>query len=143
MINAGELLTEVRPCSENELTVIKYYISQLSLDSIELRHQEFLTARISDKIVGFGRIRNYSGCCELCSLGVLEEFRLKGIGRNLVSELVQKSEMPLYVVTVIPEFFRRFGFIETLTYPEAIAQKLSYCKSSLSVPESYHVMLFN
>jgi len=73
-------------------------------------------------------------------LGVAKSQRLKGIGSRLVHEIITKSKKPLFVVTVIPEFFQKFGFKEVNNYPEDLSYKLEYCQTSLSVPEPYVVM---
>lgn len=93
-------------------------------------------------MVGFGRIRNRENCCELCSLGVTEPERLKGIGKQLVQSLIKQAKQPLYLVCIIPAYFEPFGFDEVEEYPEAMQEKLNYCTSELVVPEKYVVMKF-
>lgn len=121
---------------------IKRLIEAFELDGRQLQASEFLAAVSGDSLVGFGRIREYEDCSELCSLGVTEPLRYKGIGSHLVRELVQKARQPLFLVCIIPEFFEPLGFRITAHYPTRLQQKLDYCREALSVPEDYVVMKY-
>ena len=96
----------------------------------------------NSELVGFGRIRQRENCYELCSLGVIEPERLKGVGKQLVQALIKKAGKPLYLVCIIPEYFKPFGFVVVEEYPEAMQEKLNYCISELVVPEKYVVMKY-
>jgi len=122
--------------------LIKTYIQNFELDNRELSKEEFLVATSNHELVGFGRIRQRDNCSELCSLGVIEPERLKGVGKQLVQALIQKATEPLYLVCIIPTFFEPFGFVVVEEYPEAMQEKLNYCTSELVVPEKYVVMKF-
>lgn len=128
--------------SAQQFNGIVRLIGQFELDDRELLPTQFLAAVSQDTLLGFGRIRNYGFCSELCSLGVVEPQRHKGIGSLLVQKLIQKAQQPLYLVCIIPEFFEPFGFKSTADYPPELAQKLAYCRESLSVPEEYVVMKY-
>ena len=132
--------SDITLCSKNDFLIVKKLISDYCLDDNDLQPEQFLIAVVENKIAGFGRLRNYSVCSELCSLGVVEELRLKGIGSLLSHSLIAKNQLPLYTVTIIPEFFEKFGFKLTESYPIEIEQKVKYCTSVLSVPEKYVVM---
>jgi N-acetylglutamate synthase-like GNAT family acetyltransferase len=96
-------------CSAEDFLRVKKYISEFCLDDNDLKPEQFLVAKHGAELVGFGRLRSYSGCSELCSLGVVEAYRKKGVGSQLSKTLIRKSNSPLYTVTVIPEFFERLG----------------------------------
>jgi N-acetylglutamate synthase-like GNAT family acetyltransferase len=134
------LNVNISACTEIEFPLIKELIAEFCLDDNDLQSSQFLVAKYDDKIVGFGRLRQYPTCSELCSLGVIEDKRLKGVGRQLTLALIKKATFPLYLVAIIPDFFTRFGFTEISDFPSEIGTKLNYCKESLSVPEPYVVM---
>jgi N-acetylglutamate synthase-like GNAT family acetyltransferase len=134
---------EVLTCNENELTRVKDLVSDMSLDNNDLNEEQFIVAKRDDEIFGFGRLRTYNDCQELCTLGVIEPERLRGIGRGLARRLIKKSNKPLYVVTVIPEFFKKLGFTVVDLYPTPIRAKMNYCTDALWVPESYVAMVFS
>lgn len=137
-----ELLSgvNVSQCQETDFAEVEKLIELLQLDNNDLNYNQFLVAKYQDKIIGFGRLRNYSSSNELCSLGVVEPHRFKGVGTELAKSLIKRSNKPLFVVTIIPSFFNRLGFIETSTFPVEIGQKISYCTSSLPVEETYIAM---
>lgn len=112
------------------------------LDNRELNIEQFLIAEIKEELIGFGRIRMRESCSELCSLGVIESERMKGVGKQLVLSLIQKSKAPLYLVCIIPSFFEPLGFIVVDEFPDAMQEKLNYCTSELIVPEKYVVMKY-
>lgn len=128
--------------SAQQFSEITRLIGQFELDERGLQSTQFLAALSEDTLLGFGRIRNYDGCSELCSLGVVEPQRHKGIGSQLVQKLIQKAQLPLYLVCIIPEFFEPLGFKHTAEYPRELGEKLDYCREALSVPEEYVVMKY-
>lgn len=128
--------------TQKEFEHVVGFINRFELDNRFLQHQQFLAGFIKKDLVGFGRIRNHSDCSELCSLGVLEPQRLKGIGKELVKELVKKAVGPLYLVCIIPDYFEALGFKTVRKYPQAMQDKLEYCTQELVVPEPYVVMRY-
>lgn len=127
-------------CAKEDFPAVKAHIAELSLDDNDLEPEQFLIAKTGEEIVGFGRLRTYPDSCELCSLGVVEKFRRQGVGSELSRALIQKSDRPLYLVTIIPEFFKKLGFNVIREFPSEIKVKLNYCSSALPVPETYMVM---
>lgn len=131
---------QIKPCSIEDFELVKAYIQTFELDNRQLQAEEFLIAYYQEHLVGFGRIRNYSDCSELCSLGVIEPERMKGIGSQLCQALIKKARHPLYLVCIIPDFFTSLGFDITNHYPEPLKNKLNYCTQDLPVEETYVVM---
>ncbi len=100
-------------------------IEQLQLDSLHLNHEQFIVAKYQERIIGFGRLRQYPDALELCSLGVLPDYRNNGISRLLVSSLLDRAgEKSVYVVCIIPDYFKKFGFAETTAFPESLKEKI-------------------
>ncbi len=73
-------------------------------------------------------------------MGVLPECRRKGIGTAITQKLIEKATADCYLVSIIPEFFKKIGFEETEHFPLELQNKLTYCTQSLVVPETYVVM---
>ena len=118
------------------------FIQKFELDNRDLLKEEFLVAICRAELVGFGRIRVREKCSELCSLGVIEPERSKGIGKQLVQALIKNTTDPLYLVCIIPQFFEPFGFVIVEEFPLEMQEKLNYCTSELVVPEKYVVMKY-
>lgn len=129
--------------SNSQFKLIENLINKFELDSRGLLPEEFVIIENEEIILGFGRIREHASCSELCSLGVIEPKRFKGYGKRLVTALIKKATKPLYLVCIIPDYFRPFGFELVSNYPLEMQEKINYCNSELSVPEKYVVMKFN
>jgi N-acetylglutamate synthase-like GNAT family acetyltransferase len=130
-----------RTPTENEFLLIRNYIEQFELDDRDLKQEEFTAAFRENELVGFGRLRFHSDCTELCSLGVVTQYRRKGIGKGVVKELIKRAEKNIHLVCIIPEYFSPFGFQIAENFPASIQNKIDYCTSELVVPEKYVAML--
>ncbi|MEO6903624.1 MAG: GNAT family N-acetyltransferase [Bacteroidia bacterium] len=128
-----------RPTTK-EFEQIKNYIQQLELDNRNLKQAQFIVATSNKKVVGFGRLLQLTDCMELCSLGVVPLYRRKGIGKKIIGELISQTSQPIYLVSIIPDFFLLFGFKKTENYPTTIQSKLIYCANVLADTEEYVVM---
>ncbi|MFL5765079.1 MAG: GNAT family N-acetyltransferase [Bacteroidia bacterium] len=133
---------ELRAPNDHEFQQIGNYIRDFELDDRLLKKEEFSAAFRQNELIGFGRLRNHSDCVELCSLGVVTPHRRQGIGRAIVQELIRRAPGDVHLVCVIPEFFLPFDFKVVQDFPLSIQDKLTYCRSSLAVPETYVAMLF-
>lgn len=131
---------KISACTEKHFETVKQSVQDLQLDDREMIPEQFLVAEENGQVIGYVRSRSYSEFSELCTLGVPEAFRSRGVAVSLVSAFLKKSNRPLYVVTVIPEFFAKLGFEICEDYPFQIHQKLGYCKGSLAVEDPYVVM---
>ena len=125
-----------------EFDLIKQLINLYELDNRDLHIEQFLVAKENNQLLGFGRIKTHKECDELCSLGVLETMRRRGIAKLLVKVTVEMAVRPIYLVCIIPEYFKKLGFVIVNHFPDEIEHKLNYCTSELQVPEKYVVMKF-
>lgn len=139
---------EVVLCNGKNFQIVKQHIKEMQLDNRMLAAEQFVVSLLQNDVIGFGRLRNYSLCSEIGSIGVLTKYRGKGVGKKIVTKLIENfyainrnRKKELYVVTIIPAYFQKFGFrvIED-PWPKEIVDKYSYCTKSLSVPEKYVVM---
>lgn len=65
---------------------------------------------------------------ELCSLGVEEKFRGRGAARQLVRALIRQTSRDIYLATLIPEFFEKFGFTRSGTVPPSMVKDPEWCE---------------
>jgi N-acetylglutamate synthase-like GNAT family acetyltransferase len=133
-------LPVIRPCDLKYFKTVKKYIHEFELDDRALHKQQFLVLVKDEKLLAFGRLRQYAHFTEMCSLGVLSQFRNKGMGKKLVQALADAAHQPIYLVCVIPAFFESLGFTRCDVFPCEIREKLEYCVQSLTVPTKYVVM---
>lgn len=127
-------------CSKEDFERVVELIAEMQLDNNDLQPSQFIVAKNENVLVGFGRLRTYENCQELCSLGVIEASRNRGVGTLIAEALKERSTKPLYAVTIIPGYFKRMGFVQVDNFPKEIVAKVNYCIGSLPVPETYVAM---
>lgn len=117
----------IRPAAPADLTAI----SRL-LDAADLRYSaetldHFTVAEVNGLIAGVVRLEEYPDFYFLTSLGVLPAREKQGIASALLQALLKGRAKPVYLYTIIPGFFRRFGFRETAPVPGLPAKEIYGC----------------
>ncbi len=103
----------VRKASSEDMADIAKLVASVGGDLEDLQAEQFVVAQQgSGVVIGCGRLKPYSGFCELASLAVTPEWRASGVGREIVDELLKMQDGPIYLLCEdeVVEFFRRFGF---------------------------------
>lgn len=81
-------------------------------------------------ILGCGRLRPYPDFCELASMAVAREAQARGVGRGIVSSLLERYKGPVYLICEdnVVDFFRRFAFglIPETDMPAGLRPKWEY-----------------
>ena len=95
----------------------------MALDMSNLDRKQFIIRVVSKEIVGFIRIKEYGKIKELATLGVPRKFRKSGIGKSLI-QYSQTLAPSFYLVTVIPEYFTKFGFKMVVNIPKELKAKV-------------------
>ena len=114
MVSPEQFNCIVEPARPGDLPAIAELVAAVGGDLEDLLAEQFLVGREHQgKIVGCGRLKPYSGFCELASLAVDGEWRNSGVGRSIVADLVTWYEGPIYLICEddVVDFFRRFGFV--------------------------------
>lgn len=106
----------ISEAKKKDFPYIQEKLKKYLLDSSNAEWRHFFVARMKDRIVAFGRIIDHGEFQEIASFGVDYYHRKKGIGKEMLSFLVQEAKRinarkPLYGVTHVPEFVSSCGFI--------------------------------
>ena len=77
--------------------------------------RDFVVAEEDGRLVGAGARRTvWEDWGEICSLAVVEGHRGKGFGRDIAESLLSQATLlglgRVFVLTYIPDFFRKLGF---------------------------------
>ncbi|MBI5597356.1 MAG: GNAT family N-acetyltransferase [Elusimicrobia bacterium] len=115
-----------RAPTPSDLPFIKEKVASWSLDPDSLDAGTWLVAADPSGPIAFGRLKPHKDFLELADIGVLPERRKSGIATRLINALLALPRtQPLWLATQIPDFFRKFGFVEDSNAPEALREKIS------------------
>lgn len=114
---------------------VERLVRKLNLDDAGMTPEQFMVCMSGDMVRGIGRIQQHAECLELCSLGVDEPFRGQGIGRSLVVALLHGLHDTVYVVTDIPAYFAKLGFLPSAAVMPSLEDKRRRCIEQLACNE--------
>jgi N-acetylglutamate synthase-like GNAT family acetyltransferase len=122
---------KVRPAQVTDIFAIEGLLVSADGDLENLAEDQFVVAEDEDgAILGCGRLRPYPDFCELASLAVDQEVRARGVGRVIVSSLLERYQGPIYLICEdnVVDFFRRFRFecIPETDMPAGLRPKWEY-----------------
>ena len=122
---------KVRPAQVTDKPAIDGLLVSVDGDREYLPEDQFVVAEDEDgAILGCGRLRPYPDFCELASLAVAQDARAGGVGRGIVSGLLELYQGPIYLVCEdnVVDFFRRFRFecIPETDMPAGLYPKWEY-----------------
>ena len=117
----------MRRATEADLPQIAILAKKYSLDYPGMSAEDFFVAVERGKILGICALRQHESCEELCSLGVEEGHRGQGVGRSLVLAVSRQAKTDLYLATVIPEYFQKFGFERASNTPVSMIKSPDWC----------------
>ncbi|MCC7302453.1 MAG: GNAT family N-acetyltransferase [Bacteroidia bacterium] len=115
----------------------------MDLDVQNFCIRDFCVVRKGTSIVGFGRLRAYTGFREVATVGVVEEERSRGVGSEVVKRLLEGKQEAIYLTCVIPGFFSRLGFAPVREFPTELIAKYDFCRSFGYSESEVHVMKYN
>jgi N-acetylglutamate synthase-like GNAT family acetyltransferase len=70
-------------------------------------------------LLGLLRIGRYGDVCYLSEVGIIPNRRHEGLGSRLLDDVLKGIDWYVYLYTVIPDYFDRFGF-EVVAPPTSI-----------------------
>jgi len=125
------MVWQVRAAQATDMAAIEALVTAADGDLEGLCADQFVVAEGEDgTILGCGRLRPYPEFCELASLAVAKENRVKGVGREIVDSLLSRFQGPIYLICEddVVEFFRRFKFepIPETEMPAGLRPKWEY-----------------
>jgi N-acetylglutamate synthase-like GNAT family acetyltransferase len=140
-------MAELRKARQADMMQINSVAKEYDLDSNDMSFEQFIVAEESGRIVGFGRLLPHEGCIELGTIGVVEEYRGKGIARKIINYLIdivragravpagrQDRPQQIYLTTLIPSFFEQFGFKRLdAAPPDCMIRKKEWCEGCTKV----------
>jgi N-acetylglutamate synthase-like GNAT family acetyltransferase len=126
--NAGIIVTvRIRKARKADFPQILKLARSYDLDYSGMDADDYWVAEEEGLIRGICGRKKHPDCLELCSLGVDESYRSRGLARQLVLALLRETNEDIYLATVIPGFFGRFGFVGARRLPASMIKKSEWC----------------
>ena len=118
----------IRPARRSDQAQIIELLKELDLYYAGLELNDFWVAEEHCKIISTAQLEVFPEFCFLSSVGVKQTEQKHGIGQALLTELFSqcKNQKPVYLYTIIPDFFAKFGFKSTTDLPSQIPGKERY-----------------
>lgn len=132
----------ITKATQADMATIQEHARAFNLDCENMKTEEFRVAKEGKELMGFGRLHDYGGFVEISTVGVISKEQNKGIGTVMTDALIQQAKKDIYLVTVIPGYFRKFGFEILKDFPEALRNKYDFCRSTVCDKEETFVMKY-
>jgi N-acetylglutamate synthase-like GNAT family acetyltransferase len=103
-----------RQATKNDSGAIRALISRVGINPLSLAWQRFLLViDEKDTLIGCGQIKPHGdGTRELASIAVTPDYQSKGIGKQIISRLMEKESPPVYLTcrSNLGSYYQQFGF---------------------------------
>lgn len=103
-------MLNIRQATDKDNPQILKLLKELDLYYEGLKLKDFWVAEKEEKIIGTAQLEEISDFIFLGSLGVDPKEQHKGTASHLLSIATKDTMKPIYLYTIIPEFFKRHGF---------------------------------
>jgi len=118
----------IRKAKKPDFSNVIRLAQKYDLDYTSLEADDFWVAEEGKTILGIVGLKKHKDCLELCSLGVDGIYRNRGIAKRLVLALLKKAKENVYLATIIPGFFEKFGFEKASSIPVSMIKRSDWCK---------------
>lgn len=119
-------MLNIRPATEKDYDQILKILKELDLFYPALVLKGFWVAEEDKKIISTVQLEEHPDFVYLGSLAVIPECRKKKIATALLNESLKDIRKNIYLYTIIPEFFKKFGFQVTSSPPTTLPSKIRY-----------------
>ncbi len=118
----------IRIARPEDFPAIRKVAAPLGLDYTGMEKAPFWLAEDEGRIMGIVSLLTHPDCRELVSLGVDPDARKAGLGGKLIETVMAAAGTDVYLATVIPHYFERYGFVRTLRVPPGMAKDPAWCE---------------
>ncbi|NQT29523.1 MAG: GNAT family N-acetyltransferase [Candidatus Saganbacteria bacterium] len=120
-------MLKIRKATDKDYPEVLEILEKLDLYYSTLEPEDFFVAEKEDKIVGCVQLQKHKDFLFLGSLATIEEERNSGVARALLKSLTKGDSPPIYLYTIIPEFFEKFGFKASSSHPNLPSKNQYEC----------------
>ncbi|OGC32566.1 hypothetical protein A2311_04450 [candidate division WOR-1 bacterium RIFOXYB2_FULL_48_7] len=115
----------IRPATRQDEPVILRILKELDLYYQSQRIEDFFLLEEAGQVVGLAQLKEFPKYYFLSSLGIIPSHQHRGLAAFILQELFLIAKKDIYIYTVIPEFFERFGF-QSIPQTSGLPSKKSY-----------------
>ena len=118
----------VRTTTAIDAPHVERLLRELDLDHPQLVMDNFWIAEEGGEVAGIAHLERFGGSFYLSAVGVDEGHRGEGTARTLLERIIAEAHGPIYLYTIIPDFFRKFGFVPADPAPEIPPRSIYDCR---------------
>lgn len=107
-------------------------LKELDFLCAETSFDNFFTARSDKEIIGFVKFREFEEFFFLSYLGIKEKYQNQGFAAEILEFCLKKAaakRKAIYIYTIIPEFFEKFGFKTVAPRADLPSKNLFECEN--------------
>ena len=123
----------IRPAQPADQSSVLAILKELDIYYSALDFTCFYVAEDDQEIVGMAQFTEYDTFYFLGSLGVKPTYQKRGVGKIILNYLFNHIKKDVYIYTVIPNYFKRYGFEIISPIPPYLPAKDRYeCEDCFS-----------
>ena len=103
-------MINLRKANQNDCEKILKILKEVDLYYASLSLENFYVAEKNHQIIGTVQLTAYENYLFLACLAVTAREQKNGTGKIILDNILLKAPKDIYLYTIIPEFFKKFGF---------------------------------
>lgn len=129
-------MPKIKIAGSREKEQLKHFLESVDLAYPNQSLANFWLLQKEQEIMAVVQLQDLGKFVFLSSLGVKETARHQGLASHLLKETLPNFKKDVYLYTIIPEFFLKFGFKLTkpiITLPDKNSYECDYCQPAKCV----------
>ncbi len=103
-------MLNIRPAGKDDEKQVKRILVELDLAYQKQSLKDFWVAKDKEELAGVVQLIKHPEFLFLESLGVIKSKEKQGVASALLKKIFAMADKDIYIYTIIPEFFNKFGF---------------------------------
>jgi len=103
-------MMNIRKATDSDQAAVFQILRELELEYPTLTPDHFWVADLDGEVVAVARLEEFEAFCFLSAMGTAKDRQGRGIAAKLLEDMLHQCKKEVYLYTVIPGFFRKFGF---------------------------------
>jgi N-acetylglutamate synthase-like GNAT family acetyltransferase len=133
-------MLKIRPSLKKDHALIQQILTDLELDYPGQNLADFFLAEVNQKIIGIVRLQFFADFIFLSSFGIIQAFQNQGLARYFLKEIKAMAKHPIYLHTIIPDFFQKNNF-KLIKAPEFLPDREQF-ECELCAPKDCKCLIY-